>query len=408
MTPRGLAAIGLIVLGAVLRVPVAAVLGIVALTVEVIHGIWASRGLRGVQYVRHLATDRLAWGDEAAVAIEVWNRKALPLAWLRADDAATSGLVVRERQTVETEEMGPTLRNTWTLAPYERVVRRLRITADRRGVFTLGPVSLSVGDLFARTAATTELPGTDTFVMWPRTVPAGSVVRPDRWGDLDRAKRGLAEDPSRFAGVRPYSPGDPVRRIHARTSDRVGTPMTKRFEPSRERDVLIALDLQTEPGPGWDLSYDDEGLESLLVVAGSLARSLARERAAFGITAAAYSGMPRRFADVAVSSGGGQAERVLDLLARLSSNPSARYETLLARVERRTTTGTTVLALTARDPVAFVRPLRRLQRAGFGIAVLATGPEAERNAVAARAAGFPARAAMLDGPWRTATRLTFG
>src|SRR6185369_3904315 len=100
---------------------------------------------------------------------------------------------------------------------------------------------------------------------------------------------------------RPYSPGDPVRRIHARTSERLGVPMTKRFEPSRERDILIALDLQTEPGPGWDLSYDDEALESLLVVAGSVARSLAHERAAFGITAAGYSGLPRRFADVAVS-----------------------------------------------------------------------------------------------------------
>ena len=407
MTARGLAAIGLVILGAVLRVPVAAVLGIVALTVEVVHLIWAGRGLRGVQYVRHLGTDRLAWGDEAAVAIEVWNRKALPLAWLRADDATTPGLVVRERRMVETEELGPTLRNTWTLAPYERVVRHLRITADRRGTFTLGPASLSVGDLFARTAATTELGGTDTFVMWPRTVPTSSVLRPDRWGDLDRARRGLAEDPARFAGIRPYSPGDPVRRIHARTSQRLGAPMTKRFEPSRERDVLIALDLQTEPGPGWDLSYDDEALESLLVVAGSIARSLAHERAAFGITAAGYSGLPRRFADVAVSGAGGQAERVLDLLARLSSNPSAAYESLLARVERRISSGTTVLALTARDPAPFVRPLRRLQRAGFGIAVLATGPDAEVHAAAARAAGFPARAAVLDGPWRTATRLVY-
>jgi uncharacterized protein (DUF58 family) len=248
--------------------------------------------------------------------------------------------------------------------------------------------------------------GTDTFVMWPRTVPAASVVRPERWGDEDRARLGLMEDASRFAGIRPYSPGDPIRRIHPRVSDRLRRPMTKRFEPSRERDVLLAVDLQTEPGPGWDLSYDDEAVESLLVVTASVARALAAEHAAFGVTAAGYSGLPRRFADVPISSTAGQVERVLDLLARLSTTPSARFETLLARIERQTPTGTTVLVVTARDPLAFVRPLRRLRRRGHGVAILTTGDAAAEHAAAARAAGFASRAALLDGPWRTATRLS--
>src|SRR5207253_9446512 len=110
-------------------------------------------------------------------------------------------------------------------------------------------------------------------------------------------------------------------------------------------------------------------------------------------------------ADVAVTAAAGQAERVLDLLARLSNTPSARFETLLARIERRASSATTVLVLTARAPGPFVQPLRRLRRAGFGIAILTTGPDALVNAAAARAAGFMARAAMLDGPWPTASEL---
>ncbi len=35
------------------------------------------------------------------MTIEVWNRKRLPLAWLRADDDASSGVVVRERDLVD-------------------------------------------------------------------------------------------------------------------------------------------------------------------------------------------------------------------------------------------------------------------------------------------------------------------
>ena len=62
-------------------------------------------------------------------------------------------------------------------------------------------------------------------------------------------KSGLAEDPSRFAGIREYTPGDPIKRIHPRASARLGRPSTKRFEPSRDREVLIALDIQTTAGP---------------------------------------------------------------------------------------------------------------------------------------------------------------
>ena len=405
MSARAVFALGLVLVGALLGVPAAAVMGIVALTVEVVHWIWRTQGLAGVRYVRHLGSPRIPWGEDASLDIEVWNRKGLPLAWLRADDAASLDLLVLERPTIETEELGATLRNTWTLAPYERVVRHLRVTSHHRGVFTLGPASLTVGDLFARTAATVEQPHVDRVVVLPRTVPATSVVRPDRWGDLQRARQGLLEDPSRFAGVRPYSPGDPIRRIHARTSERLRAPMTKRFEPSREREVLIALDLQVEPGPTWRLAVDQELVEALLVVTGSVARSLAAERAAFGFTAAGYTGLPRRFADVRLSGAAGQAERVLEVLARLSSSPSATFETLLGRIERRSAPGTTILAITARDPLPFVPALRHLRRAGFGIALLAAGPQAAANAAAARGAGLSARAATLDGPWPTATRL---
>lgn len=408
MTARAVAALVLVLAGAILGVPAVAVLGIVALTVEIVHAIWKARGLDGVRYVRHLATNRLPWGEDLPLAIEVWNRKGLPLSWFRVDDATSLELTVRERPTIETDQLGVTLRNTWTLAPYERVTRHLRLTSRRRGVYGLGPATVSVGDLFARSAAMVELPRVDSVVVLPRTVPTTAPVRPDRWGDADRAVHGLLEDPSRFAGIRPYAPGDPIRRVHHRLSARLREPVTKRFEPSRRRDVLIALDLQVSRGPSWSLSIDDDAIEGLFVVAASIVRALAAEHTAFGLTAAGFAGSPRRFADIPVSSSPGQAERVLELLARLASSANARYETLLARIERRIPDGTTVLALTARDPRPFATAFRRLERAGFDVVVVAAGPDAAANAAAARGAGFSVRAAVLDGPWPSATTLAVG
>lgn len=405
MTLQGLGGIVLILGGSFLDVPVAIVLGIVMLLLDAVHWMWTRFGLGGVTYRRRLATDRTSWGVDIPMTVEVWNRKRLPLAWLRADDETNDRVVVRERPLATDQAGTATIRNTWTLLPFERVVRTLHVGAERRGVYEIGPVRLSVGDLFARRAAAEERPGSDRFIVRPRTLPTTGFDRPDRWGGEDRARFGLTEDPARFAGVRPYAIGDARRRIHQRTSARLNRPMTKRFEPSRDREVLLAVDVQTREGPAWDIAYDVDEVEDLYVVAASIVRALAVERASFALAAAGYTGAESRFAHVAPSAAPGQLERCLDLLARLSSHASAPFERLLDRVQRIVQPGTTILVLSARSPAPFASRLHRLAARGCTVVVLATGPDAPRHATAARSAGFEARIVQLDGPWRTAERV---
>jgi uncharacterized protein (DUF58 family) len=367
--------------------------------------VWARSGLRGVSYRRRLDRDRITWGEELSMTVEVWNRKPLPLAWLRADDDASSGVVVRERSLTLGRHGAAVLRNVWTLAPFERVTRRFHVGAERRGVFELGPVGLSVGDLFAREAAAEQREDVDRFLVRPRSVPTSAIHRRDTWGGTDRARTGLAEDPSRFAGTREYAPGDPLRRVHPLASARLGRPIVKVFEPSRDREVLVALDVQVRDGPVWQTGFDSEAIEALFVTAASIARSLARERAAFGLVAAGYHGAESRFASVAVSEAPGQLERVLDLLARLSSHPSAPFDALLGRTLRTVRTGTTVVVVTARSPAPYLAHLRRFEQAGCRVLVIACGSAAAADAGRARRAGFAARTAALDGPWQTAGHL---
>ena len=154
MAGRVLAAVALILAGSVLSVPIAILLGVVMLLLDVVHAAWARGGLVGIRYRRHLGARRSPFGETIPLEIEVWNRRRLPLAWLRADDEASAGVEVRERALDEGERPGTVvLRNAWTLRPWERVRRRFHVSADRRGVFTLGPVDLSIGDPFARRVA---------------------------------------------------------------------------------------------------------------------------------------------------------------------------------------------------------------------------------------------------------------
>jgi uncharacterized protein (DUF58 family) len=405
VTLTALLAIVLLATGALINVPIAVVLAIVVLLLEIVRAIWARAGLTRIVYRRDLERDRITWGEEIPMTIETWNRQGLPLAWLRAEDDASPGVVVRERPLVIGGAGGRALRNAWTLAPYERVRRRFHLSAERRGVYALGPVRLSIGDLFAREAAEAERPEIQRFLVRPRVVPAVGLTRRDTWGGEQRTHIGLTEDPSRFAGVREYAPGDPLRRIHTRASARLGRPVVKRFEPSRDRHVLLALDVQTTAGPGWELPADDEEVESLFVVAASICRSLALERTAFGLAAAGYHGAESRFAQLPVSEAPGQLERVFDLLARLSAHPSAPFERLLGVIARGVRPGTTVLVVTARDPAPFVAWLRRIEHAGCRVVVVACGPRGAADAARARGYGVAARSVRLDGPWRTATSL---
>jgi uncharacterized protein (DUF58 family) len=405
VTRTGLLAIVLLVTGALINVPIAVVLALVVLLLEIVRAIWARAGLSHVVYRRDLERDRITWGEEIPTTIETWNRQGLPLAWLRAEDDASPGVTVRERPLVIGGAGGRVLRNAWTLAPYERVRRRFHLSAERRGVYALGPVRLSIGDLFAREAAYEERPEIQRFLIRPRVVPAVGLARRDTWGGEQRTHIGLTEDPSRFAGVREYAPGDPLRRIHTRASARLGRPVVKRFEPSRDRQVLLALDVQTTAGPGWELPAGDDEVESLFVVAASIARSLALERTAFGLAAAGYHGAESRFAQLPVAEAPGQLERLFDLLARLSAHPSAPFEQLLGVIARTVRPGTTVVVVTARDPGPFVAWLRRIEHAGCRVVVVACGPSGVADAARARGFGIAARSVRLDGPWRTATSL---
>ncbi|MDA8201948.1 MAG: DUF58 domain-containing protein [Chloroflexi bacterium] len=400
----GLAMAGL---GALSGTPPLVLVGVLVLLASLLRGLWSRYGLRGVTYERHLAHDRAVWGDEVGLDVTVWNRKLLPLPWLHADDFVPEDLSVRGRTLARSDRPGlALLDNTWSLAWYERVVRHLRIVADRRGVFRFGAVRLRVADLFARETAEEERTLRDELVVRPRSV--GVLERLDERATLGerRARHSLFRDPALFAGVRPYQPGDPLRHVHWKATARSGETVVKRFDPSRQRTLLFALDGQTVDGPHWLMTYDEDLLEGLCVAAASLARRALAEGAECGLAAAAYAGTVRPVAWVPPAGGSDQLGRIADTLARISPGASQPFERLLASLPQRIGPDATIVAITGRDPAPFVPVLRRLARSGYGVELVAMGGASRQRAAFARAAGIEAFTATLDRGWRESDALT--
>lgn len=398
--------LGLTVGGALLGAPGLILLGGLTLLSRWLTTLWSRYGLDNVGYERRIGTDRALWGDLVPLDVDVWNRKWLPLPWLLADDHVTDSLRVVGRRLAASDRPGQaSLQNSWSLLWYERVIRHLRIDARRRGAFAFGPVRLTVSDLFERgtNSEERELPG--QLIVRPRNVPVRSAEPARAPLGTTRARSSLFHDPARFAGIRAYQPGDPLRRVHWRATARVGTPVTKRFEPVHQRSVLLAVDLQTVPGPHWLMHYDDKLLESLCVAAASLARRLVRAGAACGLLHGAQLAGGRRWTYLPPKTAAAQLGLIDDALARAQPIVSLPFERLLAAVPRLLAPGGTVTVLSARDPEPYLAAMRRLGRSGYRVEHMALGPGARPAADAARAVGLDARTADLDPDWMTADAL---
>jgi uncharacterized protein (DUF58 family) len=371
--------------------------------------LWSRYGIDRIAFDRRLATDRAVWGDRVRLDVEVWNQKPLPLPLVAVDDHVTDTLRVVDRPLGPSDRPGQgVLTNAWSLLWYERVVRHLTIDARRRGVFTFGPVRITVSDLFERGTRTEEreLPG--SLLVRPRTVPVRSLEPARAPLGTARTRASLFTDPARYAGVRAYQPGDPPRRIHWRASARIGAPVSRRYEPVHERQVLIALDLQTVPGPHWLMLFDDDQVEALCVAAASLARRLLHDGAACGLLVGTQLAGGGRWAFVPPAGTRTQLGRIEDTLARVQPIVSVPFERLLAIVPRRLAPGGTVLVLSAREPAGFAEPMRRLARSGFAVRHVALGPDRTAHAATAARAGVDARVARLDPDWSRADALVLG
>lgn len=397
----------LLVLGLLTAAPGIVLLAVLTVMTAWLSTLWSRYGLARVSYQRHLANDRAVWGDHVDLEVAIENRKVLPLAWLRAEDFVTEDLRIVNRVLSSSGRYGfSVLQNVWSLGPFERIVRHHQIDATHRGRVQFDSVRLTVADLFGRDGASREMDLLDALLIRPRTVP----VRTERGAVVPlgarRARRGLVEDPSLFAGVRPFQAGDSRRRIHQRAFARTGRPLTKRFDPSTARQIVVALDIQTENVPYWSLAYEEALVESLAVAAASLARRLIGDGAACGVAFNGWTYSPAPVGFVSPRAGGDQLIRIADQLARMSSTPSVPFDRILATLPTRLAPGTLILTISSRDPIGFAPALRRLRASGFEHRHISLGPNAATHATRARLAGIGAVVGALDPDWRTSATLT--
>ena len=362
--------------------------------------VWTRYGMSRVEYSRRLGTSRAVAGDSVPLDVTIWNRKRLPLPWVTAEDRLGERLIVRERPGMQVDDYQRgtvLLRNDWALQWYERVVRHFHLDDLRRGSYRFGPVTLRMRDILGRLAGEERLELSDTLLVTPAMAAVRQAEHEMSPLGERRARHSLTVDPALFAGVRPFQAGDSLRLVHWRATARLGSAVSRRFEPARGRTVMLVVDVQTVDGPV--LTWDEDAFESLTVVAASLARRLLADGASLGMAAANFAGSAQKFGWLAPRASMAQLPRAGELLARIGPVPSAPLSALLAWLSRRMPAETAVILVTARHPGLHLAVLRRMKRMGFGVELVAVGPDATANAQAARLARLRAMTGTVEPSW---------
>lgn len=115
------------------------------------------------------------------------------------------------------------------------------LSTTRRGVIVTGPLTVRRFDPFGLVTADRRFGGTATISVRPRRHPL-RMLPSGRQRDLEGPTRERSEGSASFHQLRPYVPGDDLRRIHWRSTARVGAPVVKHMVDTTQPEVVAVLD----------------------------------------------------------------------------------------------------------------------------------------------------------------------
>ena len=357
--------------------------------------LWAHYSLARLTYSRRLSSPKAFWGDTVTLDVTVANEKMLPLPWVHVEEELPMELAVTAG-TIDSAKAGRnSLTTTFSLGWYHRRTRRYPVQCLTRGVFSFGPTLIQSGDLFGFFRNETWDDTADRLVVYPPLVPLEQLGIPSRdpFGDL-QVRRHLFEDPVRVASTRDYAPGDPLRRIHWKSSARTARLQTRTFDRTTSIDMALFLDTRTMQVA--HLGRVHQLLEMAVITAASVAHHASANGYRVGLLANEPMHNDDKLIRLPPSQHPDQLQHILELLAHIRGFPFLTMPQLLDREARSLPWDATLVVITAVADEPLLSAMHRYRRAGRRVALIVIGGEAPpRNG-----SSMPVYHVSDEVPWR--------
>ncbi len=334
--------------------------------------LWNRYCLNRVEYQRRLSRNQVFFGDEIVYEIEVANRKLLPLPWIRIEDELPDDVTLLKGKAIPTLEERAVLTNIFPINWYHRVKRRFPIRCEKRGCFLFGPTRIRAGDLFGFFNKELVIDKIDYLFVYPRLVPLDRLGIPSKqlFGDI-RLQQHLFQDPVLTAGVRDYQSGDSLKRIHWKSTARLGKIQTRVFEPTTTVDLSVFLDVRTTDIPFWGSVVQ---LQELGIMA---AAAISQHALDAGFRVGLYANQITRFSEGMVrvphSRHPEQLTRILESLAQIHQIEATKISKFIRQEVRNLPWGSTLVVITAQANEETIATLLDLKRVGRSVALIKIG-----------------------------------
>ena len=201
---------------------------------------------------------RVTTGQAATVRLRLDNVSRLPTGVLLMEDALPYTLGGRPRFVLDKVE------------PQGRRDVTYPVRADIRGRYRVGPLSVRLTDPFGLCELTRSFAGTDDLVVTPTVSRLPAVRLGGAWaGGGDASARSVAASGTDDAATREYRHGDDLRKVHWRSTARVGELMVRREEQPFQSRATVLLDGRRRAhrgdGPGSSYEYAVSAAASIAV-----------------------------------------------------------------------------------------------------------------------------------------------
>ncbi len=353
--------------------------GMVILALGAVARYW-SRHLFDRLTLKVTASERRAFiGEPVVIAVELENKKPLPLPWYQWRVALGEALPAQDETVAAAASPGlKWLIRNGSLGWYQKHDWSFTVHPTERGFHQFGPSRLRSSDLLGAFPRLLEGDDAQHLIVFPQVFPVEELGLPaDRpFGERKGGDR-LFEDPLRIAGLRDYRPGDPLRRIDWKATARNGELQSRVYEPSATQQLYVLVNIDTMQH-AWE-GYLRDDLERTVSVAASLAVWAAGARYAVGLLANGAFPDADRPIRLAPSRSREQLSRILEALAVIQPLTLGDLAGSIQRESGRMPAGSTIVVVASLIPQPLGAAIARLRDEGHHIFVAATSDRALDN-----------------------------
>lgn len=308
--------------------------------------LWARSMARGVRGQRKLRFAAMQVGDELEEEISLYNKTALPVLWAEYID----------RSNIP----GYTVSSARATGADSYIEWRAHTICTRRGVFNLGPWEMRLGEPFGILLVRQTYLQHQEILVYPPLAVMPERILPHRGalGDHRPLNQPLHAETISSTSVRPYSPGDPLRHIHWRTTARRLDPYVKQFSPEAASNIWLVPDFDEAVHVG---QGNESSQETMVTVVASLAAELLQQNLAVGMFASASQDrvvLPRQ--------GPSHLWTILQALAPIMTAPDHPLEKTLTHSSGLVSGNDLLIVVTPSLQASWIGALRRIARSRGG------------------------------------------